>query len=73
VQASKKLELQDRLAKLERQLMDETELRLHELGLQWNACKRKAEDELKEIGAALPCFESLCVPHRECMVLPLDT
>lgn len=49
-QTSKKMELQERLHKLERSLLDETDLKLHELGLLWGATRRKAEDALKELG-----------------------
>jgi hypothetical protein len=49
-QAAKRAELNERLSKLEKQLKDETEMKLHELSLQWNTVRRKAEDGLKELG-----------------------
>ena len=49
-QAAKKAELQERLQRLEKELTDETELKLHEIMLQWSSSRRKAEDTLKSIG-----------------------
>ena len=52
----KRTEIDDRIAKVQAQLVQENELAIHEETLRWNALKRKVEDELRAAGVK-------CEPH----------
>jgi hypothetical protein len=46
----KRAEIEERITKVQGQILQETELALHEAALRWNALKRKVEEELRTAG-----------------------